>query len=235
MTNSLPLFGQARGKLPFSPQGWLFLIPTTLLTAAAFMLCWTIAGVILLLLLLFMLNFFRDPERNTPQGPGLFVSPADGKVVTAEKTAAGVRVDIFMNVFNVHVNRAPMQGNITDMTYTRGRFVNASFPEASEENERNRFEMQCEEGNRVFFTQIAGLVARRIVSYVQVGDAVECGQRIGMIRFGSRVNCEMPADYALNVSVGEHVTAGLTVLGQKSEVAQASTRADNDEVSDVED
>ncbi len=226
MTNSLPLFGHARGKLPFSPQGWPFLIPTALLTIAAFALCWTITGMVLLVLLLFMLNFFRDPERNTPQGLGLFISPADGKVVTAEKTESGVRVDIFMNVFDVHVNRAPMQGTITSMAYTRGRFVNASFPEASEENERNRFEMACAGGSTVGFTQIAGLVARRIISYVRVGDEVTCGQRIGMIRFGSRVNCEMPADYELNVRVGEHVTAGLTVLAQKTDAASAAPAAD---------
>jgi len=201
--------------LPFAPQGWPFLIPTALLSLAAFALCWTISAAVLLALLLFMLNFFRDPERATPPGDGLFISPADGKVITAEKTSDGVRVDIFMNVFNVHVNRAPMSGEIAAMNYTRGRFVNASFPAASEENERNRFEMTCEDGSKVAFTQIAGLVARRIVSYVQPGAKVACGQRIGMIRFGSRVNCEMPAGYSLNVQVGDHVTAGLTVLGQR--------------------
>ncbi len=215
MTDSRPLFGKPRGSLPFSPQGWPFMIPTALATLAAWLLGWTVAAVVLLLLLLFMINFFRDPERDTPQGEGLFVSPADGKVVTAEQGGDGVRVDIFMNVFDVHVNRAPMSGEITAMEYTRGRFVNASFPEASDENERNRFEMRCEDGSRIAFTQIAGLVARRIVSYVHVGDRVRTGQRIGMIRFGSRVNCEMPAGYELHVKPGDHVTAGLTVLASR--------------------
>jgi len=185
---------------------------------ATWLLCWSATATILLLLLAFMVNFFRDPERDTPKGEGLFVSPADGKVIRAELTDDGhYRVDIFMNVFNVHVNRAPMAGRITHMQYFPGKFVNASFDTASEENERNRFEMECEDGTRIAFTQISGLIARRIVSYVEVGDKVGAGERIGMIRFGSRVNCEIPADYALQVKKGEMVTAGLTVLASRTE------------------
>ncbi|HKI62422.1 MAG TPA: phosphatidylserine decarboxylase [Mariprofundaceae bacterium] len=107
-------------------------------------------------------------------------------------------------------NPLPLSG------HPRGRFVNASYPSASEENERNRFGMTCDDGSNVVFTQIAGLVARRIVAYVPVGEHVTCGQRIGMIRFGSRVNCEMPADYVLNVKVGDRVSAGLTVLAERA-------------------
>ena len=174
------------------------------------------ASALLALLLLFILNFFRDPERTVPQEDGLFICPADGKVIRAEMTDRGhQRVDIFMNVFNVHVNRAPMAGRISRIEYTPGRFVNASFDHASDENERNRIEMMCGDGIGIAFTQISGLLARRIVSYVKEGDCVEAGQRVGMIRFGSRVNCEIPADYALNVKVGEHVTAGATVIARK--------------------
>jgi len=218
MTESKPLSGRARGKIPFAPEGWRFIIPTAVLTAIFWMLCWTITSAVLFALLLFMLNFFRDPERDLPTGDGLFVCPADGKVIRAEKVEAGhQRVDIFMNVFNVHVNRSPMSGRITHMQYVPGKFVNASFDHASEENERNRFEMVCDNGDKIAFTQISGLIARRIVSYVEVGDKVEAGQRIGMIRFGSRVNCEIPADYELQVKVGDMVTAGLTVIARKSE------------------
>ena len=218
MTKELPISGKPRGSIPFAPEGWRFLIPVTLLYLLAWMLGWAVTAGVLLILLLFMLNFFRDPEREVPQGDGLFVCPADGKVIRAEMTDQGhQRVDIFMNVFNVHVNRAPMAGRITHMQYFPGKFVNASFDHASEENERNRFEMQCDNGVNIAFTQISGLVARRIVSYVEVGDRVEAGQRIGMIRFGSRVNCELPADYQLNVKVGEMVTAGLTVIATKAE------------------
>jgi len=215
MSKQLPISGQPRGKLPFAPEGWPFIIPTAVLMLIAFALCWTAVAVFLLLLLVFMLNFFRDPERNIPTGSDLFVSPADGKVICAEEVDGHIRVDIFMNVFNVHVNRAPMAGRISHMQYFPGHFINASFDTASEENERNRFEMECEDGCKIAFTQIAGLLARRIVAYSEVGDRVETGQRIGMIRFGSRVNCEIPADYQLNVRVGEKVSAGSTILARR--------------------
>ncbi len=216
MSEPKAISGRARGKIPFAPEGWRFLIPTALLAAAAWLLGWTLAAAALLALLLFMLNFFRDPERDTPVGDGLFIAPADGKVIRAETMEDGhQRIDIFMNVFNVHVNRVPMGGRITHMQYVPGKFVNASFDHATEENERNRFEMVCDNGDKIAFTQISGLVARRIVSYVEVGDRVQAGQRIGMIRFGSRVNCEIPADYELQVKVGEHVTAALTVIARK--------------------
>lgn len=215
MSKQLPIAGKARGRLPFAPEGWPFIIPTALLALLALAACWYATAAILLLLLLFMLNFFRDPERSTPVEAGLFVSPADGRVIRAEQTGEVLRVDIFMNVFNVHVNRAPMSGRISHMRYFPGRFINASFDTASEENERNRIEMECDEGCRIGFTQIAGLLARRIVSYVGVGDRVQAGQRIGMIRFGSRVNCEIPADFRLTVQTGERVTAGKTILARR--------------------
>ena len=208
------LSGRPRSGLPISPQGWPFLIGGAILTLGAWLLCWHAAATILLLLLVFMLNFFRDPERATPEGEGLFISPADGKVVRAEQTDDGVRVDIFMNVFDVHVNRAPMAGRIAHMQYTRGSFVNAAHDHAGEHNERNRFEMRTDAGPVIAFTQIAGLVARRIVAYSAVGDHVTSGQRIGMIRFGSRVNCELPAGFTLRVKTGDKVSAGLTVLAE---------------------
>ena len=207
--------GNPRGRLPFAPEGWPFIIPTLLLLMLSVTLCWWIPSIAAALLLAFMVNFFRDPERRTPEGDGLFICPADGKVIRADADESGAYVDIFMNVFNVHVNRAPMSGRITHMKYFPGNFINASFEHAGEENERNRFEMETEDG-KIAFTQIAGLVARRIVSYTAVGDHVEAGQRIGMIRFGSRVNCEIPAGYELCVSVGDHVTAGKSVIARKA-------------------
>lgn len=207
--------GRPRGKLPFAPEGWPFIIPTLLLLILSVTLCWWIPSIAAALLLAFMVNFFRDPERRTPEGDGLFICPADGKVIRADADESGAYVDIFMNVFDVHVNRAPMSGRITHMKYFPGNFINASFEHAGEENERNRFEMETEDG-KIAFTQIAGLVARRIVSYTAVGDHVEAGQRIGMIRFGSRVNCEIPAGYELCASVGDHVTAGKSVIARKA-------------------
>ena len=208
--------GLARGRLPIARQGWPFILGSAVLAIIAALLCWWIVAAVMTVLLLFVLNFFRDPDRATPSGDA-YICPADGKVVRAEAMeSGGLRVDIFMNVFNVHVNRAPMAGRITHMEYTPGSFVNAAADTASIENERNRFEMQTDDGQRIAFTQIAGLVARRIVAYVAVGDHVAAGQRIGMIRFGSRVDCEIPEGYALRVKVGDHVTAGLTVLAERA-------------------
>ncbi|ATX81864.1 phosphatidylserine decarboxylase [Mariprofundus ferrinatatus] len=227
MTKELPLFGKPRGSIPFAPEGWRFVIPTTILLLVAWALSWSVIAPLLFVLLLFELNFFRDPERSVPQGEDLFVCPADGKVIRSEITDQGhQRVDIFMNVFNVHVNRAPLAGRITHMQYVPGKFVNASFDHASDENERNRFEMECDNGAKIAFTQVSGLLARRIVSYVEVGDHVEAGQRIGMIRFGSRVNCEIPADYTLNVKVGDHVTAGVTIVARKQKDVRGESDAD---------
>jgi phosphatidylserine decarboxylase len=207
--------GNPRGRLPFAPEGWPFIIPTLLLLMLSATLCWWVASIILGLLLAFMVNFFRDPERLTPEGEGLFICPADGKVIRADTDESGVYVDIFMNVFDVHVNRAPMSGRITHMKYSPGNFINASFEHAGEENERNRFEMETADG-KISFTQIAGLVARRIVSYRAVGDQVKAGERIGMIRFGSRVNCEIPTGYELCVKQGDKVVAGKTIIARKA-------------------
>ncbi len=209
--------GRPRGRIPLAREGWPFLLICLACLIVTVALCWHIAAIFLLVLLLFMLNFFRDPERATPAGEHLFVSPADGKVIRAEQTGTGVRVDIFMNVFDVHVNRAPMSGRIMHIQYTPGTFVNAAHEQAGEHNERNRLEMETSHGAKLAFTQIAGLVARRIVSYVDVGDNVKTGQRIGMIRFGSRVNCEIPSDFTLEVHTGQRVIAGKTVLGRGKE------------------
>ena len=162
------------------------------------------------------LIFFRDPERNTPARDDVYLAPADGRVIRADYSGIGSRVDIFMNVFNVHVNRAPMSGRLTHMQYFPGRFINASFDKASEHNERNRMEMETDAGQLIGLTQIAGLLARRIVSYVAVGDHVSAGQRVGMIRFGSRVDCEIPAGFELCVELGQHVKAGETILAEKN-------------------
>jgi len=210
------LSGQPRtGALPFSPQGWPYMIGLFASTVIAYALSWTVLAIVLGLLLLFVINFFRDFERDIPQGDGLVICPADGKVIRAEETDTGLRVDIFMNVFDVHVNRAPMSGTIKSIEYIPGKFVNASFDSASQDNERNRFELETEDGVSIQFTQIAGLVARRIISYVKVGDKVKAGERIGMIRFGSRVDCEIPHGFELQVRVGDKVSSASTVLARK--------------------
>lgn len=167
------------------------------------------------LLAMFFLWFFRDPERAIPEAPGLIVSPADGKVTAIEtvSTEAGPqrRISIFLNVFNVHVNRAPIAGNIQRIDYQKGKFLNAMNPASAVENERNYVEVGGELC-RVAFTQIAGLLARRIVFQRQLGDWVHRGERVGLIKFGSRVDVLFPLTCELQVRLGEQVCGGSSIL-----------------------
>jgi len=219
MQSKHAISGRARGQLPLAREGWPFIIAVVALLLLCIVLCWWAAASIAALLLAFILNFFRDPERKTPNDPCAFIAPADGRVIRSESIGGVWHVDIFMNVFNVHVNRAPMSGRLTHMHYFPGAFVNASFDKASEHNERNSFTLLSDSGESVTFTQIAGLIARRIVSYVAVGDHVQAGQRIGMIRFGSRVDCRIPENYEVSVAVGDKVVAGESVLARGTENA----------------
>jgi phosphatidylserine decarboxylase len=172
-----------------------------------------------LVLATFFLWFFRDPEREIPEAPGLIVSPADGKVTIIETvgTAAGQqrRVSIFLNVFNVHVNRAPIAGNIQSVRYTKGKFLNAMKAESATANEQNLVNVAGELCN-VGFCQIAGLLARRIVFDKKVGDWVHRGERVGLIKFGSRVDVTFPLSCELQVKIGDHVRGGASVLATMS-------------------
>ena len=167
------------------------------------------------LLAAFFLWFFRDPEREIPGDPGAVVSPADGKVTeVAPITAGGVRrtrISIFLNVFNVHVNRSPIAGVIQNVTYKKGQYLNAMNPASAELNEQNLVAVEGA-GHVVEFKQIAGLLARRIVFNKKVGDRVERGERVGLIKFGSRVDVVLDASANLRVKVGDHVKGGATVL-----------------------
>ena len=176
---------------------------------------WTPLALLPLLLGAFFLWFFRDPERTIPSTPGAIVSPADGKV-----TAAGPiqlngepynRISIFLNVFNVHVNRTPIGGKITKIEYRKGKFANAMGDTTSDSNEQNIVTVQGE-GQTVVFKQIAGLIARRIVFTKQLGDTVTRGERIGLIKFGSRCDVVFSASADLKVRVGDHVSGGSSVL-----------------------
>jgi phosphatidylserine decarboxylase len=168
---------------------------------------------------LFVLNFFRDPDRTIPADPGVLVSPADGRVVEVraeqESGRARQRISIFMSPFNVHVNRSPVAGTIQSVVYRKGSFRMASEPLASVENECNTFTVGGEKGD-VVVRQIAGVLARRIVFWKNIGDRVERGERVGMIKFGSRVDVLLSPEVALSVSVGDHVKAGSTIIGTTS-------------------
>jgi len=175
-----------------------------------------LAAVFFFLLALFVLNFFRDPERPIPSGAGLLVSPADGRVVEIrEEKGAGRpwrRISIFMSPLNVHVNRSPIAGTIQSVVYRKGSFRMAAEPQASVENECNTFTLHGENGE-VIVRQIAGVLARRIVFWKKVGDAVERGERIGMIKFGSRVDVLVSPEVNLTVKIGDHVKAGSSIIG----------------------
>jgi phosphatidylserine decarboxylase len=182
--------------------------------ALAWLAAWPYA-VPLLLLAAFFLWFFRDPERQIPSVPGAIVSPGDGKVTDVSLiTADGVsrrRISIFLSVFNVHVNRSPIAGIIRDIRYQRGQFVNAMSAQSAEQNEQNIVTVEGEAGI-VIFKQIAGLIARRIVFNFKVGDRLACGQRVGLIKFGSRVDVLFDSDAAIQVKLGDQVQGGATVL-----------------------
>ena len=171
--------------------------------------------------------FFRDPIRTTPRNDKMIIAPADGLITMIVRVppppelrgpdglpdAEYTRVSIFMSVFDVHINRTPISGRVRKIVYVPGKFVNADLDKASEDNERQYFMVENSDGLRIGFTQIAGLVARRILSFVREGDVVEAGQRIGLIRFGSRVDVFLPAGVAPRVLLGQRAIAGETILG----------------------
>ena len=171
-------------------------------------------GLPLFLLAAFCLNFFRDPDRDVPSGP-VAVSPADGKVVAVTRESpACTRISIFLNIFDVHVNRTPISGKITQVNYRKGRFLVASKEEASSQNEQNTITVEGN-GVRVVFSQIAGLIARRIVFSKKLGDTVAAGERIGLIKFGSRCDVELGPEWEILVQPGMHVSAGSSVIARR--------------------
>jgi phosphatidylserine decarboxylase len=161
----------------------------------------------------FCLYFFRDPNREIPSGP-VAVSPADGKVVVVKPENGGQRISIFLNVFDVHVNRTPIPGRITGIHYQEGQFLVASKEAASHSNEQNVITVEGPLG-RIEFKQIAGLIARRIICYKKPGDTLTAGERVGLIKFGSRVDVQLDSDWEVTVRVGQRVSAGSSVIARK--------------------
>jgi len=182
------------------------------------------AGGVLVLLGLFVFSFFRNPERNIPSEPGVLVCPADGRVVVSRDEPwngrAGKRVSIFLAIWNVHVNRAPAAGKITRLEYKPGKFLAAWDEGASLENEQNIFTQATEHGD-IVYKQIAGWVARRVVSWKKAGETVARGERIGLMRFGSRMDIWLPSEAEIVVNVGDNVKGGTSVLARMPETARA--------------
>jgi phosphatidylserine decarboxylase len=194
-------------------DAFIFLIPLIAAILLVFALGWTIAAVILLLLAVFVAFFFRNPKRSIPGDPSIIVSPADGRVVKVERVGNVTKMSIFLSIFDVHVNRSPIGGRIEAIDYKKGRFKAAFYNDASVENERNII-MVNNGSVKIVFTQIAGLIARRIVCWKKVGDTVEKGELIGLIRFGSRVDVLLPAGAEATVSKGTYVWGGSTPIGR---------------------
>ena len=198
-------------------EGWPFLAASFALSAAASFWCvwWSLP---LWVITLFILQFFRDPPRNIPVDKNAIVSAADGRVIVVGKAwddylqRDALKISVFMNVFNVHSNRAPVAGTIQQRWYIPGKFFNASFDKASAENERNALWIKTPEGHDITCVQIAGLVARRILCYVDKNSAVEKGQRYGFIRFGSRVDIYLPLTAEPKVALGDIVSASSSIL-----------------------
>lgn len=206
------------------PEGRRYVIIAAVATLLSLVI-WKVLFWPLAFLTLGVAAFFRDPIRVTPRDDNLVIAPADGLVTMIQPvvppteldilgTAPLIRVSIFMSVFDVHVNRTPIQGIIRRVVYISGKFLNADLDKASEENERQHLVVEGKDGRLIGFTQIAGLVARRIVAFVKEGDMVAPGQRIGLIRFGSRVDVFLPADTACQVILGQRTIAGETIIGR---------------------
>ena len=208
--------------MKIAPEGLPFIAIALLIAALGAYVSWR-AFAVLLVLAVFVTVFFRDPSREIPQGKGLVVSPADGKVVLIVNTPAGhpagegsTQISIFLSVFDVHINRAPIAGTITDVVYNKGEFLPAFDDLASLRNEQNRAFIDGPEG-RVGFTQIAGLIARRIVFRKKAGDVVARGEQVGLIRFGSRTDVFLPRGTTIDVKVGDRVSGGSSVIAHLPE------------------
>lgn len=201
-------------------EGFPFIVPLGAVTLVCFIAGFIGLSALLLLLTLFVVWFFRNPQRTAPEDRWLVISPADGKVIRIEETTSEElpgrtfrKISIFMNVFNVHVNRMPCAGEVFSIRYRPGKFLSADLDKASELNERNAVLLRMADGREIITIQIAGLIARRIVCWLKEGMQVQKGERFGLIRFGSRVEVFMPLEASILVKVGDKVKAGETPIG----------------------
>ena len=206
-------------RIPLAREGYPFILASIFVTIIIWVVGLRGLSYISLGAAIFIVSFFRDPERDTPSGEDSIVSPADGKVIIVQKVtedrilkADAIKISIFMNVFNVHVNRAPASGKVFGVFYNPGKFFPADKDKASLENEQNALLIEAKNGKSFVVNQIAGLIARRIVCYAKGGDMLEKGKRFGMIRFGSRLDVYLPVDCRINVNLGDKVKAGSSIL-----------------------
>ncbi|RLA91781.1 MAG: phosphatidylserine decarboxylase family protein [Deltaproteobacteria bacterium] len=211
---------------PIAKEGFIFIIPLLALTLFFLLIGYLILGIVFLFLFLFSLFFFRNPKRNPPKDEKAIVSPADGKVIEISSIYEEkflkkdvIKISIFMNLFNVHINRAPITAKVENIKYTPGKFLPANSRDSSIKNEKNTLLMATQIGFQFLLVQIAGIIARRIVCYAKKGENLLKGEIVGMIRFGSRVDLYIPKDICeISVKIGEKVKAGETILGYLNEV-----------------
>lgn len=203
------------------PEGLPFIGVFAVITIILAALNFRTMALVSLLITVFVLFFFRNPERFTPDGPGLVISPADGEIIKIEQVHLNdlvqgefLKISIFMNVFNVHVNRIPYSGTVKRIRYSPGRFISANLDKASALNENNAVIITTDKGQDILTVQIAGLIARRIVCWLKEGMTVRRGERFGLIRFGSRLDVYLPPLICTKVKIGDMVRAGETVLGE---------------------
>jgi len=208
-------------RVPFAREGWLFVVPVIVLAAVALLLQWYAAAILFGLIAAFLINFFRDPHRAGSDRHVDVLSPADGTVVQIKPVEDGAvwaglttQVSIFMNVFDVHVNRAPISGRIVHYRYIPGKKLAAMVEKSSTDNEQNLIVVEDSRGHKLAFKQIAGLLARRIVFDKKEGDEIVRGERVGMIKFGSRVDVFFPPNAEIRVKMRDKVKVGLTVIAE---------------------
>ncbi|AEJ00663.1 Phosphatidylserine decarboxylase proenzyme [Nitrosomonas sp. Is79A3] len=210
-------------------EGWLHIVIAFAAALGATILVGWLWAIPLWVIAFFVLQFFRDPPREIPTNQNAILAPADGRIVAVEMThdpyleRDAVKISVFMNVFNVHSNRSPVDGEVRDKWYFPGKFINADLPKASLENERNALWIKADNGADVTCVQVAGLIAKRILCHVSPGDHLARGQRFGFIRFGSRVDVYLPLNTKINVNIGDKVSATLTILAEFREEAKVSS------------
>lgn len=209
-----------KAQVPVTKEGYPFILFSAFLTLIFAVLGWSFFSCLGIVITTFVLCFFRDPERFTPENSDAIISPADGKIIIVKKVNDQIflnqevyKVSIFMNVFNVHVNRAPLSGTVEKIIYTPGKFYSADSERGGLQNENCATITTTDNGVKIAFVQVAGLIARRIINWLEPDDSIKKGQRIGLIRFGSRVDLYLPADTETAVNVGDKVIAGETIIG----------------------
>jgi phosphatidylserine decarboxylase len=208
-------------RLPVARDGLIFILLGLLISVILYYVGFMLAAILMVVVTLFIIYFFRDPARTCDVPDNALISPADGRIVIVRHPGEGdsplgentTKISIFMSIFDVHVNRVPTKGRISKIVYNNGKFFSANMDKASEHNENNRITLETDKGHRIIFIQIAGLIARRIVCWINEMDYVKSGQRFGLIRFGSRLDIYIPSESRIVIKVRDRVKAGETIIG----------------------